>query len=57
MIISQTYEWRANLQHSNSVIASLIFQNHVAHHIKQLEFNTLDSLNTKLVRGVITLEF
>ena len=47
----QIFESRVNLQHSNSVIISVIFTNKTEQQVKNLEFNVMDSLNTKLVRG------
>ena len=51
----QIFESRVALQHNNSVIVSVIFTNQTSNHIKSLEFNVMDSLNTKLVRGVSNL--
>ena len=48
----QVYEARSSLQHRNRVIVSVIFTNLMQNQLKELEFNVLDSLNTKLVRTV-----
>ena len=50
----QIYEIRSSLQHRNQCIVSILFTNLSSNHIKDLEFNVLDSLNTKMVRGVST---
>lgn len=50
-VLKLLYETRVNHQQRNHVIISVIFNNTSSSHIKGLEFNILDSLNTKLVRG------
>ncbi|XP_013390011.1 AP-3 complex subunit delta-1-like isoform X2 [Lingula anatina] len=49
--VSLTYETRASSQQGHNIIASIIFTNHTSSQIKDLEFNVMDSLNTKLVRA------
>ncbi len=51
-LLFQIYEVRSSLQHHNRVIVSVIFTNLMQVQLKELEFNVLDSLNTKLVRTV-----
>ncbi|XP_078354382.1 AP-3 complex subunit delta-1-like [Oculina patagonica] len=46
------YETRVTSQNRNQVVVSIIFSNLTDRHIKSLEFNVLDSLNTKLVRPI-----
>lgn len=41
-----------NPARSDQIIVSIVFVNQTDKHIKDLEFNVLDTLNTKLVRGV-----
>ena len=48
----QTYEVRINHQRSNQVVVSIVFANLTEHTVKDLELNVLDTLNTKLIRGV-----
>ncbi|XP_076439969.1 AP-3 complex subunit delta-1-like isoform X2 [Babylonia areolata] len=50
--IKLTYEVRINHQRSNQVVVSMVFANLTAHTLKDLEFNVLDTLNTKLIRGL-----
>ncbi|XP_064626859.1 AP-3 complex subunit delta-1-like isoform X4 [Lineus longissimus] len=50
--IKMMYETRVNAQQSKSVVVSVIFSNLTENHIKDLEFNVMDSMNTKLLRGV-----
>ncbi|XP_070562551.1 AP-3 complex subunit delta-1-like isoform X2 [Ptychodera flava] len=50
--IKMTYETRVLPSQSNQVIVSVIFSNLCNKHLKSLDFNVLDSLNTKLVREV-----
>ncbi|KAL8577686.1 AP-3 complex subunit delta-1 [Nucella lapillus] len=47
-----TYEVRINHQRSNQVVVSIVFANLTSHTLKDLEFNVLDTLNTKLIRGL-----
>ena len=51
----QVHEFRVSLQQANRVVVSVLFTNLTAYHLKDLEFNVLDSLNTKLMRGVCIL--
>lgn len=46
------YEARVTTQNRNQVVVSIIFSNLTDRHIKSLEFNVLDSLNTKLIRPI-----
>ncbi|XP_068728186.1 AP-3 complex subunit delta-1-like [Montipora capricornis] len=46
------YETRVTPQHRNQAVVSIIFSNLTDRHIKSLEFNVLDSLNTKLIRPI-----
>ena len=46
------YETRVNMQSSHQVVLSVILTNLTTNQIKEMEFNVLDSLNTKLCRGV-----
>ncbi|KAJ7386345.1 AP-3 complex subunit delta-1 [Desmophyllum pertusum] len=46
------YETRVTSQHRSQVVVSIIFSNLTDRHIKSLEFNVLDSLNTKLIRPI-----
>lgn len=46
------YETRVTSRNRNQVVVSIIFSNLTDRHIKSLEFNVLDSLNTKLVRPI-----
>lgn len=52
LVFFQIYEARSSLQHRNSVIVSVVFTSLLQNQLKELEFNVLDSLNTKLVRTV-----
>ena len=52
ILCSQTYEIRVSQQRVNQAIVSIVFTNLTAHNIKNLEFNVMDTLNTKLSRGV-----
>ena len=40
------------MQQGADLIVSVVFRNLTDHHIKQLEFTTVDSLNTRLIRAV-----
>ncbi|XP_058941253.2 AP-3 complex subunit delta-1 isoform X1 [Pocillopora verrucosa] len=46
------YETRVTTQNRNQVVVSVIFSNLSDRHIKSMEFNVLDSLNTKLIRPI-----
>ena len=46
------YETRVDPKHSQQVVISVIFSNLTISHIKSLDFNVLDSLNTRLIREV-----
>ncbi|XP_073259025.1 AP-3 complex subunit delta-1-like isoform X1 [Porites lutea] len=46
------YETRVTSQNRNQVVVSIIFSNLTDRHIKSMEFNVLDSLNTKLIRPI-----
>jgi len=51
----QTYETRVSLAQSSRFVVSVIFTNLTTEqHVRDLDFNILDSLNTKLMRGVCT---
>lgn len=50
--IKLTYEARINPQRSDQVIVSVVFSNLTDNKIKDLEFSVLDTLNTKLQRGM-----
>ncbi|XP_041360282.1 AP-3 complex subunit delta-1-like isoform X2 [Gigantopelta aegis] len=50
--IKMTYETRVTHQRSDQIIVSIIFNNLTSHHVKDMEFNVLDTLNTKLIRGM-----
>ncbi|XP_032234708.1 AP-3 complex subunit delta-1 isoform X2 [Nematostella vectensis] len=47
-----TYETRVSPQNRNQVVVSIIFCNQTDLHVKSIEFNVLDSLNTKLIRPI-----
>ncbi|XP_014674955.1 PREDICTED: AP-3 complex subunit delta-1-like [Priapulus caudatus] len=49
--VKLTYETRVDATQKHRVIVSVVFTNLTPYHIKQLDFNVLDSLNTKLIRG------
>lgn len=51
----QTYETRINHQRKDQIVVSVVFSNLTKNTIKDLEFNVLDTLNTKLIRGVCSL--
>jgi AP-3 complex subunit delta-1 len=51
------YELRVDAVQSKRIVASVIFVNLTSDHVKDLEFNVLDSLNTKLQRSVSLLLF
>ncbi|XP_033106774.1 AP-3 complex subunit delta-1-like isoform X2 [Anneissia japonica] len=48
--IKLTYETRIDMNHSKQVVLSIIFSNLTNSQLKSLDFNVLDSLNTRLVR-------
>nr|XP_054763975.1 AP-3 complex subunit delta-1-like isoform X6 [Lytechinus pictus] len=48
--IKMTYETRVDPKQNSQVVISVIFANLTSSHLKALEFNVLDSLNTKLIR-------
>ncbi|PVD23927.1 hypothetical protein C0Q70_17203 [Pomacea canaliculata] len=50
--VKMTYEVRINHQRSNQVVVSIVFVNLTSHTVKDIEFNILDSLNTRLIRGL-----
>ncbi|XP_022087832.1 AP-3 complex subunit delta-1-like isoform X2 [Acanthaster planci] len=49
--IKMTYEIRVDQKMPNQVVVSVIFNNLTSAHVKSLDFNVLDSLNTRLIRG------
>ncbi|GCC25263.1 hypothetical protein chiPu_0003672 [Chiloscyllium punctatum] len=48
--VKMMYDIQGNLQDGSQVVVSVIFQNQSNGYLKSMEFNVLDSLNTKLVR-------
>ncbi|XP_064462868.1 AP-3 complex subunit delta-1-like isoform X1 [Ornithodoros turicata] len=50
--IKLVYEVRTLPAVQNEVVVSIIFTNLSSHHLKEMELNILDTLNTKLVRGI-----
>lgn len=50
--IRLTCETRANMQRSDQVVVSMVFSNLTNNNINNLELNVMDTLNTKLIRGV-----
>ncbi|KAL3868900.1 hypothetical protein ACJMK2_041656 [Sinanodonta woodiana] len=50
--IKMTYETRVTAQRKDQVVVSVVFHNQTDNQIKDLEFNVLDSINTKLNRGI-----
>ncbi|KAK3089741.1 hypothetical protein FSP39_006122 [Pinctada imbricata] len=50
--ISMTYETRTSHQRSDQVIVSIVFSNKTDNHIKDLEFNIMDTMNLKLIRAM-----
>eukprot|EP00058_Branchiostoma_floridae_P018373 XP_002603862.1 hypothetical protein BRAFLDRAFT_276908 [Branchiostoma floridae] len=48
--IKMTYETRVQPQQGQQLIVSVIFTSLAQHHLKSLEFNVMDSLNTKMDR-------
>ncbi|XP_043911427.1 AP-3 complex subunit delta-1 [Protopterus annectens] len=48
--ITVTYDIQGNLQNESQVVVSVIFENKCNSYLKSMEFNVLDSLNTKLIR-------
>ncbi|KAK3755607.1 hypothetical protein QZH41_017603, partial [Actinostola sp. cb2023] len=47
-----TYETRVTAQNRNQLVVSIVFSNLTELHVKSMEFNVLDSLNTKLIRPI-----
>ncbi|XP_038048656.1 AP-3 complex subunit delta-1-like isoform X1 [Patiria miniata] len=52
--IKMMYETRVELKTQNQVVVSVIFSNLTSSHLKSLDFNVLDSLNTRLIRVDLT---
>ncbi|XP_050403527.1 AP-3 complex subunit delta-1 isoform X1 [Patella vulgata] len=50
--LKMTCEVRASNLRGDQIIVSIVFTNQSTNHIKDLEFNVLDTLNTKLIRGM-----
>ncbi|CAL1543843.1 unnamed protein product [Lymnaea stagnalis] len=50
--IKLTYETRINHQRSDQIVVSVVFTNLTKDTVKDLEFSVLDTLNTKLIRGM-----
>ncbi|GFN96700.1 Ap-3 complex subunit delta-1 [Plakobranchus ocellatus] len=50
--IKLTYETRINHQRSDQIVVSVVFCNLTKNTVKDLEFSVLDTLNTKLIRGI-----
>ncbi|XP_048469875.1 splicing factor 3A subunit 2 [Rhincodon typus] len=48
--VKMMYDVQGNLQDGSQVVVSVIFENQSSGYLKSMEFNVLDSLNTKLVR-------
>ncbi|XP_064424430.1 AP-3 complex subunit delta-1 [Latimeria chalumnae] len=48
--IKMMYDVQGNLQDGSQVVVSVIFENKCNSYLKSMEFNVLDSLNTKLIR-------
>ncbi|XP_028855657.1 AP-3 complex subunit delta-1 isoform X2 [Denticeps clupeoides] len=48
--IKMVYDVQGNLQDGSQVVVSVIFENKTDHFLKSMEFNVLDSLNSKLQR-------
>ncbi|XP_063056686.1 AP-3 complex subunit delta-1 isoform X6 [Engraulis encrasicolus] len=48
--IKMVYDIQGNLQDGSQVVVSIIFQNKTSDFVKSMEFNVLDSLNSKLQR-------
>lgn len=46
----QVYDIQGNLQDGSQVVVSVIFENKCSNFLKSMEFNVLDSLNSKLQR-------
>lgn len=49
--IKLTYETRVLPNVRNEIVVSVIFNNHSSYHLKELEFNVLDTLNIKMNRN------
>uniref|UniRef100_A0A0B7A1L1 AP-3 complex subunit delta n=1 Tax=Arion vulgaris TaxID=1028688 RepID=A0A0B7A1L1_9EUPU len=50
--INLTYETHINHQRKDQIVVSVVFSNLTKDTIKDLEFSVLDTLNTKLIRGI-----
>ncbi|KAH9491695.1 AP-3 complex subunit delta-1 [Bulinus truncatus] len=50
--IKLTYETRISHQRSDQIVVSVVFTNLTKDTIKDLEFSVLDTLNTRLIRGM-----
>lgn len=50
--VKLTYEVRTLPAVQHEVVVSIIFNNLSPHHLKEMELNILDTLNTKFIRGV-----
>lgn len=48
--VKMTYDIQGNLQDGSQVVVSVIFENQSSGYLKSMDFNVLDSLNTKLIR-------
>uniref|UniRef100_A0AAY4E6T5 AP-3 complex subunit delta-1 n=1 Tax=Denticeps clupeoides TaxID=299321 RepID=A0AAY4E6T5_9TELE len=49
-LLTHVYDVQGNLQDGSQVVVSVIFENKTDHFLKSMEFNVLDSLNSKLQR-------
>lgn len=49
-LLLQVYDIQGNLQDGSQVVVSVIFENKSNSFLKSMEFNVLDSLNSKLQR-------
>ncbi|XP_078318690.1 AP-3 complex subunit delta-1-like isoform X3 [Crassostrea virginica] len=50
--LKMTCDIRASPQRGDQVIVSVVFSNLTDHNIKDLEFNVMDTMNLKLIRGM-----
>ncbi|XP_060581566.1 AP-3 complex subunit delta-1-like [Ruditapes philippinarum] len=50
--VKMTCETRVSPQRTDQIVLSVVFTNLTSDHIKSLEFNVMDTLNTKLIRGI-----
>ncbi|XP_021362269.1 AP-3 complex subunit delta-1-like isoform X1 [Mizuhopecten yessoensis] len=50
--VKMTYETRVNPTRTDQVVISVVFLNLTDNQVKDLEFNVMDTLNTKLIRGM-----